>query len=376
LSNLEPPLFVEIAESIRQLIASGELEPDGKLPAVREMAQRWGCSPGTVHRAYALLAQEGLIVGHGGSGTRIVSSLLQPRPATWRWAALVSRADEFLLFAVSNGHTPAQAEAALSLAVARWQELQTPGEPEARQSPSRELRFVGSHDLAVELLPRLLEDHLRGTQQAGAFSLSVRYVGSLGGLMALARNEADLAGIHLWDTATGTYNTPFVQRVLPGRRVALVGLVSRQLGLIVPPGNPQQVQRLTDLAKLGARMVNRQAGSGTRVWLDAQLKALGIAPDAIAGYETSETSHLAVARTVARREATVGLGIQSAATAYALDFVPLTQERYDLVVPAETWDTAPMQALVEVIHSEAFRNVVLALGGYDLGITGQVSWIE
>jgi putative molybdopterin biosynthesis protein len=289
---------------------------------------------------------------------------------------LVSRADEFLLYALSNGHSPSQAEAALSLALARWQELQRQVEPAAKRVPSPELRFVGSHDLVVEMLPRLLESHLRATQQAPAFSLSVRYVGSLGGLMALARNEADIAGIHLWDTATGTYNVPFVQRVLPNRRVALLGLVSRQLGLIVPPGNPQQVQGLTDLIKPGVRLVNRQPGSGTRVWLDAQLKSLGVAAAAISGYETGEGSHLAVARKVAQREADVALGIQPAAMAYGLDFVPLTQERYDLALPVETWDSAAGQALVTVIHSEAFRSVVVALGGYDLGITGEMRWIE
>ena len=141
-------------------------------------------------------------------------------------------------------------------------------------------------------------------------------------LMALARCEADIAGIHLWDTATGTYNVPFVQRVLPNRRVALLGLISRQLGLLLPPGNPQHIQSLADLARSGVRLANRQPGSGTRVWLDAQLKSLGIAAEAIAGYNTAESSHLAIARVVARRDASVGLGIQSAAPAYGLDFVP------------------------------------------------------
>ncbi len=370
MAKQETLLYLEIAEAIRLLIASGEWQPGDKLPPVRELAQRWHCTPGTVNRAYAKLAQEGLVVGHRGSGTRVASTPFRAEPPAWRWAALVNRAEDFLLQTISRGYTPAQAQAALALAIARWQELQARGAPQPPPAVAHQLRFVGSHDLVVELLPRLIAEH------APTVSLSLQYVGSLGGLMALARNEADVAGIHLWDVLTNTYNVPFVQRVLPGRRLVLLGLVYRFLGLILPPGNPQGLHSLADLTGPAVQLVNRQPGSGTRVWLDAQLKTLGIAAPAVPGYERAELTHLAVAHAVARGEATVGLGIQAAAAAYGLDFVPLTKERYDLVLPAETWDSAPAQALVQAIRAPRFRETVLSLGGYDLTASGEETWIS
>jgi molybdate-binding protein/DNA-binding transcriptional regulator YhcF (GntR family) len=365
-------LYLQIAESLRRRIASGELQPGDRLPPVREMARQWGCTPGTVSRAYAQLAREGLVGGHRGGGTRVQPGALQPERPTWQWARLVNRAEQFLLEAISSGHTPAQAESALSVATFRWQELQRKGVPHSQPGSAAlaGFRFAGSHDLAVELMARTL------AEETGRVHLSVEYVGSLGGLMALAQNEAEIAGIHLWDEATDSYNAPFVRRLLPGRRVALLTLAHRSLGLIVPAGNPQGVQTLVDLAHSGVRLVNRQSGSGTRVWLDAQLKAVGIQPASVAGYEREETTHLAVASAVDQGEATVGLGICAAASAYGLDFVPLTQERYDLVLPEAVWGLPAAQALIMVVRSPQFREAIAAFGGYDTSETGRETWIS
>ncbi len=364
-------IYLEIAESVRRLIVSGELKPGDRLPSIRQQAKNWGCTPGTVSRAYATLAEEGLVTGRSGAGTRVTESALQAAPATWRWASLVNLAEKFLLGAVKSGYTASQVEAALSAAVTRWQEIQAPSPVSApSMAPESELRFVGSHDLVIESLPRLLAQHKAG------FALSLRYVGSLGGLMAMARGEADLAGTHLWDAISDAYNIPFVERVLPGRRLVLLTLFHRSLGLIVPTGNPQQVRGLADLAKPGVRFVNRQAGSGTRVWLDAQLKALGIAREAIAGYQQTTVTHEAVASAVAEDKATAGLGIQAAARAHGLDFVPLTQERYDLVFPEGVWNSVAGQFLVGVIRSSEFRETVVQLQGYDLTATGQETWLQ
>jgi molybdate-binding protein/DNA-binding transcriptional regulator YhcF (GntR family) len=366
-------LYQEIAEALRRRIASGELQPGDRLPPVRQMARRWDCTPGTVSRAYAQLAQEGLVVGHRGGGTRVAPSPLQQERPTWQWAALVNRAERFLLETLSSGHTPAQAEAALSVAIARWHELQQRGIPPEGPHPplaTAELRFAGSHDLTVELLARML------AEESPKAHLTIEYVGSLGGLMALVRDEAEIAGTHLWDEATDTYNLPFVQRLLPGRRLALLTLVHRSLGLITPPGNPQGLQGLADLTRPDVRLVNRQSGSGTRVWLDAQLKALGVAPQAVRGYEREELTHLGVARAVEQGEATAGLGIHAAAAAYGLDFLPLTQERYDLALPEAVWNAPAAQALVKVIRSQRFKEAVVALGGYDTSETGQETWIS
>ncbi|OQY27103.1 MAG: hypothetical protein B6243_13375 [Anaerolineaceae bacterium 4572_5.2] len=367
-------LYQEIAEALRRRIASGELKPDDKLPSVREMARQSNCTPGTVSKAYAKLSQEGLVAGQRGGGTRVTFGGLEPLHPTWQWASLVNRAERFLLEAINSGNTPVQAEAALSVAISRWRELQTSHPKgkigEGRGDSPATIRFSGSHDLSVDLLARML------SEEAPAAQLSVDFVGSLGGLMALAQNEADIAGTHLWDEATDAYNLPFIRRLLPGRRAIAVTLVHRSMGLITPPDNPQDLRSLSDLTRPDARFINRQSGSGTRVCLDAQLKALKISPAVITGYKREVFTHLAVAEAVKNKEATVGLGIHAAAAAYGLGFLPLTQERYDLVFPETGWNTSAAQSLARIIRSDRFKEAVGALGGYDTSQTGQEIWVS
>ncbi len=157
--------------------------------------------------------------------------------------------------------------------------------------------------------------------------------------------------------------------------MVVVTLAHRSLGLITPAGNPQGLQSLADLTRAGVRLVNRQPGSGTRVWLDAQLKALKLLPEAVSGYAREELTHLAVASAIERGEATVGLGIHSAAAAYGLDFIPLTQERYDLVFSEAAWPSPVAQTLLQIIRSSRFKEAVTALGGYDTRETSQEIWL-
>lgn len=131
-------------------------------------------------------------------------------------------------------------------------------------------------------------------------TLQLSFSGSLGGLIALAEKNADLAGCHLWDEATDTYNESFVRKLLPGQKVALLTLAHRRVGLIFMPGNPAGLNNLTDLAKPGIRFINRQQGSGTRVWLDAQFHRAGINPLSVAGYQDEKMTHSEVARASAR----------------------------------------------------------------------------
>jgi molybdate-binding protein/DNA-binding transcriptional regulator YhcF (GntR family) len=360
------PLYQQIAESLRRRIAAGELAAGERLPPVREAARAWGCTPGTIARAYGRLAAEGLVQGRAGGGTRVASGALAPQDAALGWADLVNRAEAFLLEAAAGGHSPAQAEAAVAIAEARLRDLREAGAGQPEESRAGAIRFAGSHDLAVEVLAAMV---------GPSVVLETSYVGSLGGLMALARGESEVAGAHLWDEATGEYNVPFVRRLLPGRRVVLVTLVHRSLGLITAPGNPESIGGLADLPG-GARFVNRQPGSGTRVWLDAHLRSAGIDPASITGYERVELTHHAVARTVEGGEADVGLGIGAAAAASGLGFVPLTRERYDLVFPAEVWERPEAHDVAAAIRDEGFRSAVAALGGYDLSGAGEVSVVE
>ena len=367
---MESHLYEEIAESLRRQIAVGELRPGERLPSVRELAATWNCTPGTVSRAYAVLAEEGLAVGRRGSGTHVTENPLPAESTPLRQATLLNQAERFLLEGLAQGYSGPQMQSALSLALARWlarQESEGAGETAV---PTDTLRFCGSHDLTMDLLAQQLAQTRPGTR------LELTFRGSLGGLMALARGEADVAGSHLWDEASDTYNLPFVRRVLPGRRVALVTLARRDIGFITPPGNPRGLQRVADLAHNGVVWVNRQAGSGTRVWLDAQLAREGIPATAVAGYDTAKTTHMEVAQAIARGEATAGLGIPAAAGAYGLDFVRLTQETYQLVLPEAVYESAAGQALLAALRAPAFVEGVAALGGYDTAVTGETSWSQ
>jgi putative molybdopterin biosynthesis protein len=225
---------------------------------------------------------------------------------------------------------------------------------------------IGSHDLTLDLISSELG------KLHGGLGLSSSNVGSLGGLIALSRGECHLAGSHLLDEESGEYNLSYVNRYLSKTPVVLVNLVYREQGLIVPPGNPRGVATLEDLARDGVRFVNRQRGAGTRVLLDFQLKQRGIEPAAIDGYEREEFTHLAVAAAVAGGTADAGMGILAAARALHMDFVPLLQERYDLVIPREFYESELLKPLLDLIRAEPFRARVTALGGYDTRDMGRV----
>jgi putative molybdopterin biosynthesis protein len=224
---------------------------------------------------------------------------------------------------------------------------------------------IGSHDLALDLLA----SHL---QRAGAGRrLSSANVGSLGGLMALKRRDAHLAGVHLLDEETGEYNISYVRRLLPDEEIVLVHLAYREQGFLTPPGNPLGLSSLRDLACPGVRFVNRQRGSGTRVLLDYQLRQEGIDPGAIVGYQREEFTHMAVAAAVQSGAANVGLGIRAAAHALGLTFVSLFSERYDLAIPRRHWESELLAPLRHLLFDPAYRSAVEALGGYNVERMGE-----
>ncbi len=225
---------------------------------------------------------------------------------------------------------------------------------------------TGSHDLTMDLLADALQREQKGVR------LISTNVGSLSGLMALQRDEAHLAGSHLLDEETGEYNIPYIRRLIPQREIVVLGFVYREQGLIVPPGNPKNIQGLDDLIREDVTFINRQRGAGTRVLLDYELKKRGINPRRIKGYERMEYTHLAVAAAVKSGAADCGLGILAAAQALGLDFVPLFKERYDLIIPKTYFDSPLLAPLLEVIHSDRFRDAVEALGGYDTSPMGKI----
>lgn len=228
------------------------------------------------------------------------------------------------------------------------------------------LVILGSDDMALDLLARRLREDGAGPD------VITMAMGSLEGLIALRHGAGHVAGCHLLDSETGDFNTSYARALFPGRELVLITLAHRQQGLIVPAGNPHGLGDLAGAVTAGARMANRNRGSGTRVWIDRLLAAAAVDPARVAGYETEMMTHDAVARAVAEGAADVALGIMPAATAHGLDFVPLVEERYDLVTPREHYESGLLAPLLGLLNDTAFKRAVDDLGGYVTRETGTV----
>ncbi|HEX6467944.1 MAG TPA: molybdopterin biosynthesis protein [Streptosporangiaceae bacterium] len=228
----------------------------------------------------------------------------------------------------------------------------------------RTIVAIGSHDLVLDLAASALraEDPL--------ITLASSNVGSLGGLVALRDGLCHIAGSHLLDPATGDYTLPYVDRLL-GADVAVIRLVHRDQGLIVAPGNPYELAKIDDLTRPGLRYVNRQRGAGTRALLDHELARRGMASADLTGYTREEHTHLAVAAAVSAGRADAGLGILAAAQAFGLDFVPVAQEPYDLVLRTDSLTDDRLVPLWDLLDRTDFRDEVEALGGYSCAETGR-----
>ncbi|MCL2878975.1 MAG: molybdopterin biosynthesis protein [Treponema sp.] len=213
---------------------------------------------------------------------------------------------------------------------------------------------IGSHDLILDVIDDMMS--CRG------YSLAGTHVGSMAGLMALKRGECHIAPIHLLDENSGVYNIPWLQKFFPDTPVCLVRGVGRTQGLIVQKGNPLRLQSAAQLPL--CRFVNRQRGSGTRLFLDRQLKLAGIAPETIYGYDREAVTHMAVAAAVQAGDADAGMGISSAAAALDLDFIPLGNEEYDFALYPHTMELPQYKLFVEILHSDAFHRKLEELGGY------------
>lgn len=236
------------------------------------------------------------------------------------------------------------------------------------QRPTREIEStifaIGSHDITLDILAQFLASHSR--------RLSSANVGSLAGLMALKNGQAHLTGSHLLDEETGEYNISFIRRYIPDIPLKLVALVGRQQGLIVQPGNPKNIRTLADLKRSGVRFINRQRGAGTRVLLDFELKKAAISAESIQGYYQEEFTHLNIAAAVSSHRADCGLGIAAAAHALGLDFIPLFQERYDLVFPKAYVETDLLLPIHTILFDKEFRSTVASLPGYDISPMGTI----
>ncbi|RUM48112.1 MAG: molybdopterin biosynthesis protein [Desulfocapsa sp.] len=232
-----------------------------------------------------------------------------------------------------------------------------------RQQIENTILCTGSHDLCLDLL----HDFLKKTSP---YPLASTHVGSLGGILAIRDGMTHIAGSHLLDPATGNYNHSYIEKYLNNCPVALITLVHREQGFMVKPGNPKGIATVTDLLRKDVRIINRQAGSGTRVLLDHELDKNGLDPEAVNGYDAEEYTHMAVAVAVLSGKADTGPGILAAARALGLDFVLLIEERYDLIIPENFLDLPSIQTLLSIITTEKFHKAVQKKGGYSTRDTG------
>lgn len=294
--------------------------------------------------------EEFIRVKLGRVGDRVVAT---PLPRGAGSITTITEADGILRVPASSEGLDAHEIAETELLRPEWELAKT-------------LVAVGSHDNTLDLLADALKAGPAG------FTLSSSHVGSMGGLMALRRGVCHVAGSHLLDTSDGSYNVSYVKRFLKDVPVRIVHLVMRDQGLAVAPGNPKGVEGIESLTRKDVSFINRQGGSGTRILLDYRLGQLGLAPEEIAGYDNEEFTHMAVAAAVASGTADAGLGIQAAAKALKLDFIPVVTEQYDLIVPEVYFGTPGIAALLETIRTDEFQERVRALGGYDTRRTGEI----
>ena len=219
--------------------------------------------------------------------------------------------------------------------------------------------FSGSHDLAVEGIAEHLDKHV---------TLLNLPVGSLDGLVNLRQGLCQISGSHLLDES-GEYNTPFIRHLFPDRDVEIVTLAYRTQGLMLASGNPKEVKKISDIAKPNVRFVNRNAGSGTRLWLDTELRRLKIPTHKITGYEKTVKTHSEAAMLISQNKADGSLGLQAAAHQHGLDFIPLFEERYDLILPKE--QEKILNPLLDYIQTADFRNSLSQLTGYNTTHSGE-----
>jgi putative molybdopterin biosynthesis protein len=219
--------------------------------------------------------------------------------------------------------------------------------------------FSGSHDLALEEIAEHLNKHI---------SLLSLPVGSLDGLVNLRQGLCQISGAHILDE-TGEYNLPTVRRLFPDRNVEMITLAYRTQGLILAAGNPKGIKQISDIARDDVKFVNRNPGSGTRLWFDAELKKQKIDEAQINGYGVQVKTHSEAAALIFQKKADASIGLQAAAHQLGLEFIPLFEERYDLILPRE--NEKALLPLLDYLQTAAFRSGLNTLVGYNPSHSGE-----
>ncbi len=243
------------------------------------------------------------------------------------------------------------------------------GLEQARQKSKRiEGAFLasGSNDPVLDML------HTYMRKSYPEFYIFSANVGSTDGLKALNMGYTDIAWSHLLDPKSGQYNIPFLSNYLPNVKPVVVNLFHRDLGFVVAHKNPLRIRGFEDLAKKEVRLINRQKGSGTRVLLDHHLRRLKISTSNINGYEREVYTHFEVGLSILSKEADVGIATVAASKLLGLPFIPITQECFDMILDQSTFFEKGIQAFIEILNSQEFRNGIGRLGSYDFKNSGKV----
>jgi molybdate-binding protein/DNA-binding transcriptional regulator YhcF (GntR family) len=369
------PLYKQIKQQVRELIAAEKLKQGDRLPAIRQLARTLNVNQNTVVKAYMELVHEQIVVSRRGGGTIVSTRSDDPNIQLLREQHLFDLVSNSIIEALSQGYSLEELDVIFHLQAARWRELQRSNRESIEHDKKKDddlnmIRISGSHDLALDILVsqvQMLKEDIK---------IMVTHNGSISGLIALREGSVHLAGIHLLDEETAEYNYTYVKHIFPAQEMTMLHLAYRTQGLMFPRNNPKNIEGLEDLRRRDIVFVNRQIGSGTRVLLDLELKRRGIQAEQIRGYENELDSHLAVAMKIAQSEADVGLGIQAAAKSHSLGFLPLFRERFDLVTTADIYKSGMISPVLKVISSEEFKQAVNNMGGYDISETGTVTCIQ
>ena len=225
---------------------------------------------------------------------------------------------------------------------------------------------ISGQDVALDFLAKELE---KDSSELRPLRL---YTGSLNSLISMYQSQCDLVSLHLFDGDTGTYNIPYVKKILTGFPFIVINFLSRWAGLYVESGNPKNITGWNDLNREDVKIINREKGSGARILLDEQLRINGIRSKEVNGYETEETSHLAVASAIAGKKGDIGIGIEKTAKMVNVDFIPLIKERYDLVLLKTDENIEVINRIKKILTSEEIKKDIHSMGDYDITETGKV----
>nr|WP_286675338.1 helix-turn-helix transcriptional regulator [Clostridium sp. CH2] len=227
--------------------------------------------------------------------------------------------------------------------------------------------IISGQDIILDVLARHIEektDNIRVLRSN---------VGSYTSLYDLYNDKISISSSHLWDGDTNEYNTAYVRRLIPGIPCIIINLAYRRQGFYVAKGNPHNITTWDDLIKSDISIVNREKGSGTRVLLDEKLRLYNVEGESIKGYNFEQSSHLAVASSIAVGDGDLGIGIEKVAHQVSeIDFVPIQEERYDLIIKKSFLKYPLYKLIIEIIQSKEFKKEIKGLGEYDLRDTGKI----